>query len=419
MRQSQLFTKTTRDISKDEQAVNAQFLIRAGFIDKVMAGVYTFLPLGWRVIQKIEAIIREEMNNVGVELLMPALSPQELWETSGRLETIDILMKTMPANKPAAAKHDASYILNPTQEDVVTPLIKKFAVSYKDLPLAVYHIQTKFRNEPRAKSGLLRCREFRMKDLYSFHASLEDMQAFYEQMKERYVAVFDRLGLGDDTYITLASGGDFTKNYSHEFQTLCPTGEDTIHICSGCQLAINDEIKAATPACLACGGKDFRVEHAAEVGNIFPLETKFSKAFDYTYTDEQGKRQPVFMASYGIGSSRVMGVLVEKFHDDKGMIWPAAVAPFAIHLVALGKTEAVFGRADDLYRQLSDRGIEVLYDDRRDATAGVKFSDSDLMGLPVRLVISDKTGEQVEYKRRDQSSSELLSVPEAIDRLTA
>lgn len=389
MKFSQLFTKTSKTVSEQTESKNAQLLTRAGFIYQELAGAYAFLPLGWRVIRNIEAIVREEMDKVGTELRLTALSSRERWHATKRHDTVDVLMSTKAANQAALEKSTAEYILNPTHEDIITPIAKHYASSYKDLPFATYQIQTKFRNEARAKSGLLRGREFIMKDLYSFHTSEDDLKKFYELAKDRYVAVFDRVGLGSDTYITLASGGDFTHEYSHEFQTILDSGEDTIYLDRKNKIAYNKEI--VTPEDAKKLGVDFdsfEQVSASEVGNIFPLGTKYSELLDYYYTDSDNKRALVWMGSYGIGISRLMGVIAEKFSDDKGLMWPASVAPFQYHLVVLG--ENAKSQADKLYEELDS----CLYDDHDDAGAGQKLGDADLIGCPVRLVVSDRTLEQ-------------------------
>jgi prolyl-tRNA synthetase len=414
MKYSSNIFKTTKSVSADLQAKNARLLTQAGYIHQEVAGAYTFLPLGVRVLRKIEEIVREEMNTIGVEITMTSLSPKSNWEQTGRIETVDVLMKTSPANKAAKDKNDTEYILNSTHEDMVTPLVQLYAQSYKDLPVSVYQIQTKFRNEPRAKSGLLRCREFRMKDLYSFHTSEEDLMRFYEATKAVYMRVYDRLGIGDSTFITLASGGDFTTNYSHEFQTLCEAGEDTIFLDRKNNIAYNKEVTTEEDSRKL--GVDFSTleeVRACEVGNIFPLNTKFSKAFDYQYVAEDGTKHPIYMGSYGIGPSRLMGVLVEKFADDRGLIWPSAVAPFAVHLIDLNQTE----RGQEVYDTLSKAGIEVLWDDR-DERAGAKFADADLLGIPVRLVVSAKTGDKIEFKKRTEKDARLVDLSELISMLS-
>jgi prolyl-tRNA synthetase len=391
MRQSQLFTKTRKTAPKDEVAKNAQLLIRAGYIHKEAAGIYTFLPLGLRVLTKIENIVRREMDKIGREILMPSLSSQEPWKETGRLNTVDVLMRTVGANELSLAKSDASYVLNYSHEEIVTPIAQENNQSYKDLPFALYQIQTKFRNEARAKSGLLRGREFRMKDLYSFHKDEADLLEYYEKAKDAYTSIFGTLGLESDTFVTYASGGDFTTGFSHEFQTVCEAGEDSIYLDRANKIAYNKEV--VTPENAAKLGVDFeKMEQvrACEVGNIFPLNTKFSKAFNYMYADERGENKLVYMGCYGLGSSRVMGVIVEKFADDKGLVWPEAVAPYRAHVVSLGENEDVIKEAEDLCRALEDAGVEVLWDDR-DARAGEKFADSDLLGLPLRIVVSEKT----------------------------
>lgn len=409
MRQSELFCFTRKETPKEEQSINAQLLLRGGYIDKVMAGVYTLLPLGLRVVRKIETVVREEMNAIGgQEILMPALQPRANWEQTGRWETLDVLYK-LP---------DDDVAFGPTHEEIVAPLAKQFIHSYKDLPKAVYQIQTKFRNEPRAKSGLLRGREFIMKDLYSFHRTEADLDLYYDTVTAAYRRVFDRLGIGDATYFTYASGGTFSK-YSHEFQTVTAAGEDTIHCHEQQRLAINQEIKADVEQIPELADQKLTERTACEVGNIFKLNTKFSTPFKVTYADEQGKEQAVIMGCYGIGITRLMGVLVELFHDDRGICWPKAVAPYAVHILSLaGENTAVANQADAVYTALQQAGIEVLYDDRAGVSAGEKFATSDLLGLPVRLVISAKSGDRVEYKERTSTDTTMLTVAEAIARVT-
>lgn len=566
---SKLFGKTNKTI-KEFESINATLLQKAGFIDQTMAGVYTFLPLGIRVLRKIEDIIREEMDKIGSEVFMPSIVPKQLWEQTGRIDKVDVLMKTGPANEAAKKKNDTEYILNSTHEEVVTPLAQKNNLSYKEFPFAVYQIQTKFRNEPRAKSGLLRCREFRMKDLYSFHRSEAELKEYYEVAKQAYWNVFNKLGIGDKTFVALASGGDFTDDYSHEFQTICDIGEDLIFHAKSKDIAFNREVapskapavedtdkemlpmediygeniigvddlvkfmnipvyktvktlifkteedevivaavrgdyeineeklrkaagcktleladaetvKKVTGAEVGYAGilnlpKDIRVfiddaiepmvnfetggnrthyhtknanwgrdiekpekfydikmaregdlypetsekyetYKVTEVGNIFPLYDKFTKAFNYKYIDEQGKPQTIYMGCYGIGPSRVMGVLAELFHDEKGLAWPKNVAPFQVQLIGLNlEDEDISQRANDLYEKLQHEGIEVLFDDRRKVSPGEKFGDADLIGNPIRLVISKKTGDKVEFKMRNAAESELLSMEDVIEK---
>jgi len=406
MRQTQLFTRTIKELPKDETSYNAQTLIRAGFIDKLAAGVYSFLPLGWRVINKIREIIREEMFKIdGQEINMPALAPKENWEAAGRYESLDILFKTVGSD-------EREYVLNPTHEEVVTPLASKFIFSYRELPFAVFQIQTKFRNEKRAKAGLLRGREFLMKDLYSFHADQADLDAYYDRATQAYKNIFQRFGLGDKTYLTYASGGSFSK-FSHEFQTLTDAGEDLIYVCPKCQVAVNKEIIAEQNTCPECGEKKLTEKKAVEVGNIFKLKTKFSDAFNLQYQTADGSKKPVIMGCYGMGLSRVLGTIVEACHDEKGIIWPEAVAPFKIHLLSLNENE----EADKIYETLLASRVEVLYDDR-DLAAGEKFADADLIGCPYRLVISKKTLAQksVEIKNRQSGQEELVKINELVKK---
>lgn len=398
---SKMGVRPEKSAPRDAEAINQKLLTQAGFIHQEMAGVYTFLPLGLRVINKIENIVRKQMDEIGSELLMPALSPKEYWRTTGRLDSIDVLFKASAANKVSLAKSDAEYVLCPTHEDVVTPLVQTYNISYKDLPVSVYQIQTKFRNEPRAKSGLLRCREFIMKDLYSFHTDEADWKKFYEEAKKVYMSVFNEIGIGKDTMIALASGGDFTKEFSHEFQTRCETGEDTIYLDKTSGIAYNKEVMPEG----ADTDPNFEVFNACEVGNIFPLGTKFTNAFGYEYTDKDGSKKPIIMSSYGIGISRLMGVLVEKFHDDKGIVWPKNVAPFLVNLIDLQQSE----EAKKIYDLLIKEGIDVLWDDR-EMSAGEKFADADLIGCPIRVVVSQRslTGGGVEIKLRSETESKIV-----------
>ncbi len=408
MLQSKLFPQTQKEAPKDEVSANAKLLTRAGFIDKLMAGVYTYLPLGFRVLKKIENIIREEMNGAGgVEILMPALQPKENWEKTGRWDNYDTLFKFV------SHYSKTELAIGPTHEEIISPLVKKFNLSYKDLPLYFFQIQDKFRDEKRVKSGILRGREFIMKDLYSFHADENDLNDYYEKMKVHYKNIFDKCGIGDRTYITFASGGTFSK-YSHEFQTITEAGEDKIFLCEKCRVAVNAEITKEQPVCPECGGKNLKEEKAIEVGNIFKLKTKYSEPFGLKYTDKNGQKNDIIMGCYGIGLGRLMGAVAEVNHDEKGIIWPESIAPFKVHLLALGGPTAK-GRSDRLYSDLQKQGIEVLYDDR-DISAGEKFADADLIGIPYRVVISEKTVAQnkVELKRRNSEEIKLVDKKELV-----
>ena len=366
-----------------------------------MAGVYTYLPLGLRVLKKIQNIIREEIDAVGgQEVLMPALSPKENWEITGRWDGLDVLFKL-------AGTGDKEYALGASHEEVVTPLVQRFVKSYKDLPVAVYQIQNKFRNEPRAKSGLLRGREFNMKDLYSFHRDEADMDAYYETVSAAYSKIFQRCGL--DAKIVEATGGTFSK-FSHEFQVFTEHGEDDVYVCNKCGKNQNKEL-VTDLKCPYCG-VEREIKKAIEVGNIFKLKTKYSAPFGFKYSAEDSGEKDVFMGCYGIGPSRVMGAIVEVGHDSGGIIWPESVAPFEIHLISLAKDEADIKLADEIYGKLIKSGKEVLYDDRAGVSAGAKFADSDLIGIPYRYVVSHKTLEQnsVEVKKRRAEEIDLVKI---------
>jgi len=408
MRRSELFTKTRREAPADETTRNAQLLIRAGFIHKEMAGVYSYLPLGRRVLEAVIQIIREEMDAVGgQELTLSSLQPQELWEKSGRWhdEEVDIWFKTRLHGKEGWHRGPELGLAN-THEETLTALMKGFISSYKDLPIYAYQFQTKFRNEPRAKSGLLRCREFIMKDLYSFCRDQTEHDAFYKKAEEAYRRVFERVGLGDSTYLTFASGGSFAK-FSHEFQTVTDVGEDTIFVHEAKKLAINQEVmNDETLAMLGIKKQELVEKKAVEVGNIFTLGTRFSEALGLNFVDQTGQPRPVFMGSYGIGPGRLIGTMVEHFADDKGLVWPEAVAPFRVYLACLGDSTQVRAEADKIYQQLVDDEITVLYDDRDGVSAGEMFADADLMGMPHRLVISQQTIEAGAYELKGRSASE-------------
>jgi len=381
MRLSKTFIKTLREAPKDETARNGAYLTRAGYIHKEMAGVYDYLPLGLKVLEKIKAVIREELNAIGCEeVLMSALQNPEPWEKTGRFsdQEVDIWFKT-------ELSAGGELGLAPTHEEPMTTMLKSYIASYKDLPAYVYQFQTKFRNELRAKSGILRGREFLMKDLYSFHQSEEDLDAFYARVEGAYARIFERLGLGGGTFETFASGGIFSK-YSHEYQTLLPVGEDTVYYNHDKSLVFNKEVfNDEVLAEFGARKEDFTEDTGAEVGNIFKLKFKYSEPLGLKFSDEDNKQQVVYMGCYGIGVSRVMGVIAEKYADDKGLVWPEEIAPFKYYLVGIGETGEA--KAEELYRGRED---EVLYDDRK-ARPGEKFADAELMGIPYRVVVSDKT----------------------------
>jgi len=407
MKQSQLFPKTRKEAPKDAQSLNHKLLVRAGFIDQLMSGSWTLLPLGLRVVTKINQIIREEINAVGgQEMLMPLLHPKEIWSETGRWDKADEIMYKLSDTRKK------EYVLSFTHEEIVMDLLRKNIKSYQDLPVAIYQLSTKFRNEARAKSGILRGREFMMKDLYSAHANEEDMMNYYEKVKGAYVKIFKRLGF--DFKVAEASGGVFTERHTHEFQVIGANGEDTIFTCNKCDYSVNKEIFEGNEGekCPKCKeGKIEKIEGTVEVGNIFPLGTWYAERMHVYYTDEKGLKKPIWFASYGIGPTRVMGTLVEVSHDDKGIIWYPQIAPFDIHLVELPG-----GNGKKIYEKLKENNIDVLWDDR-DVAPGEKFADADLIGIPVRLVVSARNGDKIEWKERKTDASELLGFDEVIKRL--
>lgn len=412
MRMSQLFTKTLREAPSDEVAKNAQLLIRAGFVYKEMAGVYAYLPLGLRVLEKIKQVVREEMNAIGSnELIMTSLQRKSVWEKTTRWDDdiVDIWFKTQ-------LKDDTELGLAWSHEEAIVEMIKQYVHSYKDLPLSLYQFQTKFRNELRAKSGIMRGREFVMKDMYSFHSSKESLEEYYQEAIEAYKRVYSCLGLAEDTYITFASGGAFTK-FSHEFQTICEAGEDIIYIHREKNIAVNEEVIDDAVKELGIHPDELEAVKTAEVGNIFNFGSQKTDEMGLFYTDTEGKQQSLYMGSYGIGITRAMGIIAEKMSDDKGLIWPESIAPFRLYLVSIG--ESAKAVADDVYNLFLKKGIEVIYDDRNERP-GQKFADSELIGIPLRLTISDRTieGGKHELVYRKSGEKELLTVDELLAKLT-
>lgn len=410
MKRSQLFTKTTKTTPNDEVSNSAKLLIRAGYVYKEMAGVYDFLPLGMRVLDNIMQIIREELNSIGgQEMRMTTLQNKEVWEATDRWsdEVMDVWFKTK-------LNAGGEVGLAPTHEEPFTRLMKSYISSYKDLPIYVYQFQTKFRNELRAKSGIMRTREFMMKDLYSFSKDRAEHDVFYEKCADSYMKIFNRLGIGNDTFRTFASGGAFSK-FSDEFQTLCEVGEDIIYLDREKGIAINEEVyNDQTIADLGLNKEKLEKCKAAEVGNIFTLGYRFSDGLDLTFNDEDGSRKQVFMGSYGIGPSRVMGVIAEKMSDENGLVWPEEIAPYKYYLVGIGE------EAEKICAELAEKSPEtILWDDRKSARNGEKFADADLMGIPYRVVISDKTlaESKIELKNRKTGKIELLTLEEFTNKL--
>jgi prolyl-tRNA synthetase len=415
MRLSQLFTKTSKTVPADETSKNAQLLMQAGFIHKVMSGVYAYTPLGLRVVENIKQIVREEMNAVkGQELIMTNLQPREIWEETTRWsdDVVDVWFKTK-------LKDDTEVGLAWSHEEAIVDMMRQYVQSYKDLPISVYQFQTKLRNELRAKSGIMRGREFVMKDMYSMSTDAAQHDAYYDSVIEAYKRVYERVGLGEDTYVTYASGGAFTK-FSHEFQTVCEAGEDVIYVHKAKHIAINEEVlDDENLANLGIKREELEEVKSSEVGNIFNFGTDKSEAMDFTFTNEQGEKQFVHLGSYGIGITRLMGVIAEKFADDKGLVWPINVAPAKVYLARLGDDEAVVAAADELYNRLTESGVGVLYDDR-DLRPGEKFADADLMGIPHRVVVSGKTlvAECYEYKARTNGEPVLMTPDDLYEKVS-
>ena len=407
MRQTKLFTKTRKETPSDETAKNAQLLIRAGYVYKVMAGVYAYTPLGLKVLENIKQIVREEMNAIdGQELIMTSLQSPEVWQSTGRWdnEAVDVWFKTK-------LQDGTELGLAWSHEETIMAMASNYISSYKDLPFSVYQFQTKLRNELRAKSGIMRGREFVMKDMYSLHASKEDMDAYYDKVIGAYKIIYKRLGLGDDTHITFAGGGAFTK-FSHEFQTICEAGEDILYINQEKNIAVNEEVLEDAVKELGITKDELVPVKSAEVGNIFKFGTEKGEKMNVTYKDADGIDKSVYLASYGIGITRVMGVLVEKFADDKGIVWPSSVSPYKLHLVGLNREDAVIcDFTDGIYDALTAKGIEVLYDDR-DARVGEKFADSDLIGIPYRVVVSKKTKEEGKFEVVTRATGEVRYLSE-------
>ena len=402
MRMSQLFTKTSKTAPADEVAKNAQLLIRAGFVYTEMAGVYAYLPLGLRVLEKIKQIVREEMNAIDSnELIMTSLQRKEVWETTTRWsdEVVDVWFKT-------ELKDGTELGLGWSHEEPIVEMLKGYIQSYRDLPVSLYQFQTKMRNELRAKSGIMRGREFVMKDMYSFHATKEDLDAYYEKATQAYVRAYERFGIGQDTYVTFASGGAFTK-FSHEFQTICDAGEDIIYLNRERNIAINEEVVDDAIAELGISRDELEPVKTAEVGNIFNFGTQKTDEMGLYYIDQDGQKQSLYIGSYGIGITRVMGVIAEKCSDEKGLVWPEAIAPFLVHIVSIGENGS--READTLYAELTERGVEVLYDDRAERP-GAKFADAELIGTPWRVTVSDRGLEEGLFELTERVSGDTQKV---------
>ncbi len=402
MKQSRLFTKTRKEAPADEVSKNAQLLIRAGYVHKEMAGVYAFLPLGLKVLERIKDVVRQEMNAIGgQELIMTALQRKEVWEKTNRWDDamVDVWFKS-------ELKAGGEIGFGWSHEEPIVAMLQNYVRSYKDLPVSVYQFQTKLRNELRAKSGIMRGREFVMKDMYSVHATQEDMDTYYDTVIEAYKRVYERIGLGADTFVTFASGGAFTK-FSHEFQTLCDAGEDILYYNPEKHIAVNEEVLDAATAEIGISKETLEPVKSAEVGNIFKFGTEKGEKMEVMFKDAEGTERPIYLASYGIGITRVMGVIVEKFSDEKGIVWPESVAPYKVHLVELSNGDTdLKDYADGIYNTFNDNGVHVLYDDR-DVRAGEKFADSDLLGMPYRVIVSKKTREEGKFEVVERKTGEV------------
>lgn len=431
MKYSKLFGKTKREAPKDELTKNAQLLVRAGFVNKLMAGVYSYLPLGLKVIRKIEKIVREEMNKVGgQEIFLSALHPSANWKVTGGWDNIDVLFKLK-------SRTEREYALGQSHEEIITPLVKEYVQSYKDLPLALYQIQQKYRDELRAKSGILRGREFSMKDMYSWHKDQADFDKFYEEVKKAYLKIYSRCGL--EAKVTEASGGSFSQKISYEFMILTDAGEDNILYCDNCEFCVNCEIAKNNEGdiCPKCGKGKLAKAKASEAGNVFDLGQKYTKDFGMELTSEKGEKFFPIMGCYGIGISRLMGIIVEKWADEKGIKWPSSVSPFAVNLVDLTcskkqeldgsnqflavssqqEKSKVISYGEEVYKKLIENGVEVLWDERENVSVGQKFGDADLIGCPIRLVVSERNGEKIEWKKRDGEEVEMLGLEEVMKRI--
>jgi prolyl-tRNA synthetase len=415
MRLSKTFSKTTKNIPADELSKNAQLLIRAGYIHKEMAGVYSFLPLGLKVLDNIKSIVRTEMNGLGFEeIIMTSLQSKEIWEKTDRWDDkkVDIWFKS-------SLKNGTEVGLGWSHEEQIIAMLKDYISSYRDLPVSVYQFQTKLRNEIRSKSGILRCREFVMKDLYSYSIDEKQHDKIYKSVTDAYTNIFEKLGIGQVTYFTFASGGAFTQ-FSHEFQTLIDAGEDIVYVDHDKKIAINEEVYSdAIIKQLGLKKEDLKKHKAAEAANIFSFGTSKTDAFDLKYTDENGNKSSVYMGSYGIGITRLMGIIVEYFSDDKGIVWPEVIAPAKTIIIRIGDSPKVTELADKLYKTIQSKGVDVIYDDR-DLRPGEKFSDADLLGIPSRIIVSDKTVESktFEFKSRTSDDSSYISESDLLAKLS-
>ena len=402
MKQSELFFKTKKEIPKEAQTISHKLLIRGDFIEQTISGVFRFLPLGFLVLKKIEKIIREEILKLGAqEIYLPVLQNKKLWLESERWNKID------PPLFKFEDRHQKEIALGPTHEEEITDIVRHRVSSYKNLPFSLFQIQVKFRNEMRASGGLLRNREFIMKDLYSFHASEEDLMEFYERVKQAYFKIFERCGL--NSICVEADPGTIGGKVSHEFMVLSKSGEDKILFCQRCNYGYR--FGAGEKKCLQCKST-LKEKDTIEIGHIFNLGTKYSQSMKAYFLDKDGKKKPIVMGCYGIGLPRLMATIVETNCDEKGICWPKEVAPFSVHLVQVENNSRVKKTSEKLYRDLKNQKIEVLYDDRSGVSPGEKFTESDLIGIPSRVVVSEKTlaKKSVEIKKRSEKKVKLVKI---------
>lgn len=409
MRQSKLFYKASKEVSQQAETISHQYLLQAGFIEQLAAGIYNFLPLGYRVVKRLESIIRQEMDALGgQEVFLAAMQPKKLWQESGRWETMD------PPLFRFRDRHKKDLALGPTHEEVMTNLVRARVNSYRDLPFALYQIQTKFRNEMRSTGGLLRVREFVMKDLYSFHPDQKDLDQYYLKVEGAYRKIFKRCGL--ETIISEAESGSIGGSECHEFQLPADSGEDKILVCQKCGYAVNYALGTKRAKCPQCR-RQLKKFSSIELGHLFKLGTEYSIKMNAYFSDKSGARKPIIMGCYGIGVGRLMAAIIEDhhYHDQQGMIWPESVAPFDVHLIALNPTPK--SKTEEVYKFLITQGISTLYDDREQVSAGEKFAESDLIGIPVRLVVSKKTKGNLEYKHRNKKRGEILSLSQVLEKL--
>ena len=397
MNASNFYISTLKEAPSEAELISHQLMIRAGLVKRLGSGLYSWMPMGLRVLKKIETIIREEMNKVGaIELLMPAIQPSELWKETGRWDVFG------PQMLKINDRHDRSFCFGPTHEEVITDIVRNEINSYKQLPINFYQIQTKFRDEIRPRFGVMRAREFLMKDSYSFHSDIDSLKDTYEKMYKTYTAIFDRIGL--KFRAVQADNGAIGGDGSHEFHVLADSGEDEIIYDEKSDFAANIEVAKNHP------DKDnLKTCRGIEVGHIFQLGTKYSEAMKAEFLDEQGQSRPMMMGCYGIGVSRIVAAAIEQQNDDKGIIFPSSISPFEIILTPIGyhKSDQVNKSTNDIYSQLTKNGFDVLLDDRG-LRPGVMFSDSELLGIPHRRTISEKTlaEDKVEYKHRSSNESE-------------